>query len=174
MRRGFTVLEIMIAMLVISMGIVALYSMQVVAIEGNVTAQEITQATQLAERWAERMRRESITWTARPPALLEPSDDNGDWRDATSEMVNKDFISRTDDPQVIDPRYCIKYRVSTVPRGEADPRVLRVDVRVVWPRRDSGIADFLTCPPTMLQPNYLRHTWQVSLPTLLYRHQESS
>lgn len=176
MGRGFTVIEIMVALVVITIGIVALYSMQVVAIDGNVASQEMTQATQLAERWAERLRREAILWTGRPQGLLEPGLDDDDWRDAVKaltsqeEMVNKDFISPSIDATALDPRYCVKYRVATVPPAATDARVLRIDVRVAWPRRETEFGQFINCPLDMLDPANLRHTWQVSVNTLLYRH----
>jgi len=162
-------LEIMVALVVVSIGLVALYSLQVLAIDGNITAQEITQATAVGERWTETLRRDAITWTdstTMPPALRR----HGVWQDATSEMVNKDFVSRHDDEDVLDPRFCVKYRVDTVPPATPDPRMLRVDVRVVWPRRERALKDYLSCPPTMMEPSHLKNTWQVTIPTLLYRH----
>ena len=43
--KGFTLIEVMIAMAVLSIGIFALYSMQIKAIQGNATAKIITQTS---------------------------------------------------------------------------------------------------------------------------------
>ena len=171
MRRGFTILEVMIALIVMSIGLVALYSLQIVAIDGNVTAQEFTQATGLAERWVEKLRRDSISWTngANLPASLRRQ---SEWLDAfPGEMTNKDLLTRGMGRDILDPRFCIKYRATSVPPADPDPKVMRVDVRVLWPRRDSSLEAYLDCPAPMMEALHLRHTWQVSLPTLLYRHE---
>lgn len=172
-QRGFTVLEIMISLFVMTVGLVALYSLQVVAISGNVVAQEFTQATQLAERWVETLRRDAVTWTneATRPARIDSSDD---WKDALGPfLVNRDMLDddNYDVSVALDPRYCIKYRVQSVPSGELNPRLLRADVRVLWPRRDAGLDSFVACNDVLMNATpWLRKTWQISMTSTLFRH----
>ena len=156
-----------------TVGIVALYSLQIVAISGNVVAQEFTQATQLAERWIETMRKDSVSWTneASRPSRISSSDQ---WRDAIGPyLVNRDMLDEGHyAPTVaIDPRYCIKYRVQSVPAGDLNPRLLRADVRVIWPRRDAGLSNFTSCNQVLMNASpWLRKTWQVSMTSTLFRH----
>ncbi len=172
-------MEIMIALVVISIGLVGLYSLQVLAIDGNITAQEMTQATSLGTRWTETLRREAITWTdgdAELPVLLRTHGAwlNPDGKSGDGEMVSKDFLSEDGAPSSdgLDLRYCLKYRVDTVPSGQPDPNPskLRVVVRVLWPRRDRALGRFLACPDSMMDGDQLKDTWQITIPTLVYRH----
>lgn len=172
-RRGFSILEVMIALFVMTVGLVALYSLQVVAISGNVVAQEFTQATQLSERWIETLRKDAISWTnqVNRPARIA---DSAQWKDAVGPfLVNRDMLDddNYDVTVAIDPRYCIKYRVQSVPEGDINPRVLRADVRVIWPRRDAGLDQFLNCNEVLMNASpWLRKTWQVSMTSTLFRH----
>ena len=171
--RGFTVIEVMIALFVMTVGIIGLYSLQIVAISGNVVAQEFTQATQLAERWIETLRKDSVSWTnqANRPSQLSSSDQ---WQDALGpNLLNRDMLSEAkySASVAIDPRYCIKYRVQGVPSGDPNPRVLRADVRVLWPRRDAGLDQFTNCNEVLMNASpWLRKTWQVSMTSALFRH----
>lgn len=47
-NNGFTLIEILIAMVVLSIGILGLYSMQVTAIRGNKSANDLTEASRAA------------------------------------------------------------------------------------------------------------------------------
>ena len=179
--RGFTVIEIMIAVFIMSVGFVSLYSLQIVAVDGNVVAQEFTQATQLAERWVETLRKDSVSWTnnANRPARLRAENQ---WNDAIGPfLVNKDLL----DPdsyspsQALDPRFCLKFRIQGLPVGDPDPRMLRADVRVIWPRKDVNlnpdprypeVPNFQVCDPRVMEGPALRSTWQVSLTSTLFRH----
>ena len=54
-QRGFTLIEVMIAVAVFSIGIVALYSMQINAIRGNSHASTITEISNIAREQIERL-----------------------------------------------------------------------------------------------------------------------
>lgn len=172
--RAFTVLEIMIAVFVMGVGLVALYSLQIVAVDGNSIAQEFTQATHLAERWIETLRKDSVSWTSqatRPPRLQRENQ----WLDAMGPfMVTKDLMDQgTYQPeQALDPRFCVKFRVQGVPATDPDPRMIRADVRVIWPRKDSALPDFQACNDVLMGGPRLRSSWQVSLTSTLFRHVE--
>jgi len=57
--RGFTIVEVMIAIAIFSVGILAAATMQVSAIRGNQTGNEITQATFLAQDMLEQLKNSS-------------------------------------------------------------------------------------------------------------------
>jgi type IV pilus assembly protein PilV len=55
-RQGFSLLEVLIAIVVLSIGLLSLSSMQVYAIKGNGLARMSTQATYLAQHMLERIK----------------------------------------------------------------------------------------------------------------------
>jgi type IV pilus modification protein PilV len=56
-EEGFTILELLVAMLVLAVGILALIDMQVAAISGNSSANQMTVATTLAQDQIEQLKR---------------------------------------------------------------------------------------------------------------------
>ncbi|MGD2187061.1 MAG: prepilin-type N-terminal cleavage/methylation domain-containing protein [Desulfobacterales bacterium] len=52
-NQGFTLIEVLIAMSVFAIGILAVWTMQIAAIHNNATAKLRTEATILAAKWAE-------------------------------------------------------------------------------------------------------------------------
>lgn len=73
-EQGFTLLEVVIAILVFSVGIIAVASMQVTSIHNNSAAIRYTQASQLAANQAEQMMTTPYTTLASGGPVL--SDDN--------------------------------------------------------------------------------------------------
>ncbi len=53
-KSGFTLIEVLIAMCVLTIGILSMYSMQMVAIKGNFKSMRLTKAVQQAESWVEK------------------------------------------------------------------------------------------------------------------------
>jgi type IV pilus assembly protein PilV len=60
-ESGFTLLEVLIAVLLIGLGLLAVAGLQTTAIKGNSFARETTLATQLAEEMVERIRVNALT-----------------------------------------------------------------------------------------------------------------
>jgi type IV pilus assembly protein PilV len=60
-EQGFTLLEVLIAVLLIGVGLLAVAGLQTTAIRGNSFARETTLATQLAEEMVERIRVNALT-----------------------------------------------------------------------------------------------------------------
>jgi type IV pilus assembly protein PilV len=58
-ERGFTLLEVMIALVVLSIGLLGLASLQIMAIKGNSFGQQMTVASTLAQNQLEQLRRTS-------------------------------------------------------------------------------------------------------------------
>ena len=60
-EKGFTLLELMIAMVVLAIGILALIQMQVAAMSGNSSANQMTTALTLAQDKIEQLKRLALT-----------------------------------------------------------------------------------------------------------------
>jgi type IV pilus modification protein PilV len=54
--KGFTILEVMIALIVLSIGLLGLAALQLVAVKGNSFSSEMTYATMLAQQQAETLK----------------------------------------------------------------------------------------------------------------------
>jgi type IV pilus assembly protein PilV len=63
-QKGFTLIEALVAMVVLTIGILSLYTMQVSAINGNATANHLTVATTVANNCYERLW--NVPYTASP------------------------------------------------------------------------------------------------------------
>lgn len=59
-QRGFTLLEVMIALSIFSIGILAVVAMQANAIRGNTAAQQLSNATAIAQERMERIMEQSF------------------------------------------------------------------------------------------------------------------
>ncbi|HEX6240150.1 MAG TPA: prepilin-type N-terminal cleavage/methylation domain-containing protein [Polyangiales bacterium] len=63
-RAGFTLLEVMIAGAVFTIGIVGVTYMQSASVRSNQDAYESMVATHFAKQWLERIKRDALSWTA--------------------------------------------------------------------------------------------------------------
>ncbi|WP_020587600.1 type IV pilus modification protein PilV [Desulfobacter curvatus] len=72
--RGFTLIEVLIAMLVLAIGILALNTMQTSSIQGNTTANKLTTASTLAGNVYERLLNVSYDDSTMDPATNPHSD----------------------------------------------------------------------------------------------------
>lgn len=153
--RGFTILEVLIGVVVMTIGMIGIFGMQALAIQTNRAAYDMRVATELAETTLERISRDTMQWTAAGawPAntyleagMLGP----GEWS-APPEVGTLTFndlglpalteANRADRRQVErNSRYCLNYRTDWV----RAPRLLRVEVRVTWPRTAAGEATLLS------------------------------
>lgn len=63
-RTGYTLVEVMVSLSLLGIGITGILSMENAAILANRRGQEMTLATNIARRWQERLREDSLTWNA--------------------------------------------------------------------------------------------------------------
>ncbi|MEI8254746.1 MAG: prepilin-type N-terminal cleavage/methylation domain-containing protein [Deltaproteobacteria bacterium] len=63
-RAGYTLVEVMVALGLLGVGVTGILSMENAAILANRRAQEMTLATNIARRWQERLREDSLMWNA--------------------------------------------------------------------------------------------------------------
>jgi prepilin-type N-terminal cleavage/methylation domain-containing protein len=152
--QGFTLIEVMVSLGVMTVGAVAILTLQQHTIRSNAHARHVTMATQIAERWVERFKQDARSWNQVADisdAPLGGSTLTGtQWLTQVSTQPNRfqrivvtpgGRISNAFDFQgndVINPGannpyfYCASFRPAWVYFG----RVMRVDVRVWWRREN--------------------------------------
>jgi len=164
-RAGYTLVEVMMALSVLSVGAVGLIALQQATTQGNVEARQHTVAVTIARTWAERFRRDALRWNqaglagirAIPggPVWLRNVPDApgliGDWFSPQSppggplESHGADWWGvDTNDPGQM--RFCTHARL----RWASVDQTVRADIRTFYYRRgsatDPGSADFRLFP----------------------------
>jgi len=71
-RRGFSLIELMIATVVMSVGLFAIIHLQVVVVRGNSYSREISEATELADAACEYLRLQALNWLDTGPGPNPP------------------------------------------------------------------------------------------------------
>lgn len=153
-RAGYTMIEVMMAIGVLTAGSVAIMAMIGAATRGNMEARQMTTANVVAQQWVERLRRDGLNWTrssnTADPTLLSTTTYLSNvaapgsaplWfvptPPATSgETANFDFYGNdlASPESTGTPTYCTNVRLEWLYTG----RVIRADVRVWWMRRAGG------------------------------------
>lgn len=177
-RRGFTLLEVMMAMAVITIGAGALIGMQTMTARANAQARNVTIATDIAQTWAERLKLDALSWTqlngfGNTIWLGNSTANMGTWiTPGTAAGVPLrsyafDRFGRDIAPGATGLFFCVAYQYAWVaPPNVADPDeppAMRVDIRVFWPREGTGAV--ATCTPPADQTNY----YIVGLPIVVRR-----
>lgn len=170
-RAGYTLVEVMVALAVMAIGVSGILSMQNASILANRRAQEMTTATNIARRWQERLRADTLLWNS--PSQINPLSDLA--RDTqylcalvgcasgSAGLDNQWFVPSprpggTDSPAFdafgnevplgdSRTRYCTNIRL-TWARVETAGRsgVIRADVRVWWYREGvAQVAAYANC-----------------------------
>jgi prepilin-type N-terminal cleavage/methylation domain-containing protein len=143
-KEGFTLVEVMIAIGIMTVGSLGILSMHQAVSGANRAAQEMNTALAITERWVERIERDSLSWTeqglnssslastaylyllgttvtATPWFTPQPAD--------SSESYAFDYFGN--DPPVMGPtKYCTNVRLSWLRQGSS----ARADIRTFWYR----------------------------------------
>jgi type IV pilus assembly protein PilV len=148
---GYTMIEVMMAVGVLTAGAVGIMAMTQASTRGNYEARQMTTAAQLAQRWVERLRRDAVHWrrgatTADPTLLAEtqylqnvpgpgtapswfvPMPAGTSTETAHFDHYGRDLIAGAT------PQYCTNIRLGWLYVG----RAIRADVRVWYLRRSVG------------------------------------
>ena len=172
-RQGFTLVEVIVSLGIMTIGAMALLGMQQQTTRANARARDMTMAMQIAQNVVERLKLEALAWnnvTASPNNDLQNSDlllpittnpiasfaalPTRESSDAgvTRTLSNAFDYFGTDIPltgasaaQLAQVRYCASYRLSWIFDNN---RALRADVRVWWTKEApsrSIITDFPLC-----------------------------
>jgi type II secretory pathway pseudopilin PulG len=156
---GYTAVEVLMAITVMSIGAAAIMSMQKASMQGNLDARKTDVANAIARTWVERIKRDAMEWTAPGPTTGTGSNlstakvvqygvtNSGKWflpdqyLAATFPFTSPAFdilgrdLSQKDYATAL---FCANARLVWLANSE----MARVDVRVLWAR---GIAN---SPPT--------------------------
>jgi prepilin-type N-terminal cleavage/methylation domain-containing protein len=163
-QSGFTLVEVMVSLGIMTIGAMAILAMQQQIIRGNVHARELTTATQIAQNVIERLKIDALTWNTpgvptgsrylgivTPGAIgtftkLEPiPTTNGGitrFQSNAFDYYGDDLDMQNGSPANL--HFCASYRLSFV---YTNNRIIRADVRVWWAREGIGVirTDFPLC-----------------------------
>ena len=151
--RGYTAIEVLMAMTVMAIGGAAVITMQKTSVTGNLDARRADVANSIARTWVERLQRESMAWTqpgpgggvsnlANAPVLNNIVVAPGAWFLPTQEMGGVpetaspgfDILGRdlalADLPTA---DFCVNVRLTFLTVAPATQDLIRADVRVIWP-----------------------------------------
>lgn len=175
-QKGFTIVEVMVALGVMTISAMALFGMQAQATRANVRARDMTVASQIAQNVLERMKMDGLAWnTLGEPAvvlnntsMLQLIDGSGafmtlpersETRGAKTVVWSNGFdlygidvpISGAPVATLSSIRFCASQRLSWVYDTR---RAIRADVRVWWSKEAptrSIISDFPGCTDNDVQ-----------------------
>lgn len=149
-EAGFTLLEVLVAVAVMSIGILAMVAIQGVYIRGASTAHDSAQASVIAQRGIEAIRTEATMWTnysptpnaATQPGLTSMLTNLGTWQplfngfpvNETTLATNTSYGDGRDLRSRLNARFCVEARVDWF----ENPISLSGQVRVVWPNANSN------------------------------------
>ena len=168
-RAGFTVVEVMVSLGIMTVGAMGIIALQTHAIRSNGHARQLTIGMQIAQRWVERLKQDTHTWNL--PGVPATVLANTTYLRAINDAPNvftpfpfgavansiaspafdyrgQDIAPNSADPPVF---YCAAMRPAWVYFG----RAMRVDVRVWWPREGFVMStEFPSCggEPAELDP----------------------
>lgn len=159
-RRGFSLVELMIAMVILAIGILATMAMQFTALAGYSSASQLTEATELARTVEEMIHYESRGWNSGTQLtnVSSPFEGQPDLLSAVESSGGNAWSVVEDDPVSYgmiedgNQRFCVYVAGDQLPGTTADPDFRRVAIAVVYPRsrgrfdddcNDSNITDNL-------------------------------
>lgn len=174
---GFTIIEILIAVVVSAIGFAAIFAMQIGSLQGNISAREMAAAVNLGERYVEMLEREAYMWNVaaerRSPWLTRTS---GQWHSLTENPVDHNGRPHnSDDADDGSPlarqRFCVHYWFA--PLDATYDGLLNVRVRVIWPRASLDTEPlYEICPEGQadaFEPN-ARDWFTITIPATVRRH----
>lgn len=172
--RGYTAVEVMIAMTLFAIGAAGVVSMQRATLVGNSDARRMDGAVAISRLWIERLRRDSMAWTAPNSTVTATNRDQTQW--LTTGLLSEgstavtpwtspgagtlveggsagfDVLGREVAASSTDLIYCVNYRLQWIGNQNS---LMRAEVRVIWSRMQ-GVTDrvstYCTSPTTALDP----------------------
>ena len=153
MRRGYTVVELMMALAVLAVSVTGVMAMQKVTAVSNANARDVAVANRIAQTWIEQLHADARLWN-------HPSEHNTipdiDTDTAWLKDFGKGFVRPTwsDDRQIgpafdglgrpfnpggsdpPEPIFCAEYELARLTPAEDTRGEIRATVRVYWPRAD--------------------------------------
>jgi prepilin-type N-terminal cleavage/methylation domain-containing protein len=142
-QSGFTLVEVMIAIGVMTVGSLGILSMHQAVSNANMTAHEMNTAIMITERWMERIERDALSWTEEGTnttslnateylSALAGQVSGTAWFTPTittaGESAAFDYFGADQSLDDASVKYCVNLRMSWLRQGTA----ARVDVRTFW------------------------------------------
>jgi prepilin-type N-terminal cleavage/methylation domain-containing protein len=153
--RGYTVVEVMMALAVMSVGVAGVIAMQGVTAASNRHARSLAVATHIGQSWLDMLATESTKWRG-------PSLDRTTWlalvteaswfRPEYSEDLNFgpafDPLGNAVPPNDVedDAQYCVDLRLTRLRDDTGGAGLIRTEVRVFWRREDVVLLPAATAP----------------------------
>ncbi len=154
-ERGYTAVEVLMAMTVMAIGAAAVISMQKASMQGDMDARQTDIANSIARTWVERLQKDAMQWTL--PSSANPTGNNcanaqiacnqvtGNWFLPTQYMGGTpetwspgfDILGRDlATANLLGAFFCVNVRLTWLvqPSLPVEPGLIRADVRVLWPR----------------------------------------
>ncbi|MEM8606805.1 MAG: prepilin-type N-terminal cleavage/methylation domain-containing protein [Myxococcota bacterium] len=147
-QRGFTLVEVMIAVGIMTVGSLGILSMHNAITRANRDARDMNMALAITETWMERVERDTLMWTesgnnsntlttTRYLSGLQGEADEVDWFRPDAVVLPRpesyafDYfgIDTTDGANI---KYCVNLKLSWIRQGNS----ARVDIRTFWLRED--------------------------------------
>jgi type IV pilus assembly protein PilV len=154
-RRGYTIIELMMALTVLAIGVSGVIAMQKITVASNQHAKSLATAAHIAQAWQERLSADAAQWNN--PSPLRAVRDIGE----TRWLVNADgqpgvwfrpgwdqdldfgpafdglgnVVADADIDQAV---YCTHIRLTWLYPDTAGNGLLRAEVRVFWARESMG------------------------------------
>lgn len=152
--RGFTLLEVMMALTILAIGMLGIVALQAATVGSTQDASQFSVANAVARTWVQRLQRDAQRWNH--PSAFKSSDDIADtaWLqlvDTSSNMwvrpnasslepnaspafdKNGDDIPLSDSVRLVDAVYCAHVRLRRM-----YPDLIKAEVRVFWKKRRLG------------------------------------
>jgi type IV pilus assembly protein PilV len=153
--RGYTTVEVLIAMAVLGVGTAGVIAMQKVTAVGNREARSLALATQIARGWIDKLRADAVTWNH--PSQRNAGSDlqtdtvwlknvtNAQWfrpdRTDRGSPAADAFGNDLADTELADAVFCTNLRLGWLYGNSASaepPLAIRAEVRVFWLRAGAG------------------------------------
>jgi type IV pilus assembly protein PilV len=152
-QRGYTVIEVMIALTLLAVGTSGIIAMQKVTAIANRDAKSLVVATQVARTWIERLRADATQWNH--PSPTSPESDladtrwlktvNGVWFRPNDDLAGSPAADALGndvrDTDLANAVFCTNVRLTWPygpPPGAPPPYLIRAEVRVYWMRDGGG------------------------------------
>lgn len=130
-QRGYTMMEVMMALGLLAVGATGIIAMQKAAVIGNTSARNIATATAIGERWVERLRADAMLWNS-TPTLKAP---------AALSDINETRWLKVTAPYAPPPPYPVQvWTLPTVVPGQASPYADPLGADIILPNDDSPVA----------------------------------
>lgn len=181
--RGYSIIEVMMALGILAVGTTGVIALQKVALVGNTTARMADAARNVAGTWVERLKADSLQWNdpmgipdigetrwlnvagtyspQNPPSAASwvRAPDVPNWSSPVADIHGADVF----DPASLDGVFCTHLQLSRAVEkrfslgGQTHPITIRAVVRVVWRRDLAPISECRTMNPIDMETNDARY-----------------